>query len=386
MQERRSANDRGRPGRAVALALVLTIVVGGPPPRAAASDPPTESAYAPTADLVGAAMAPVEASEAPIRTWASPIGPVSYTPGRGLRVGDTGLTLGGSSNLILFRDEGREAHLHLDDLSLFVIWEPISRVRLFSELEYEDVFDIDTEGRSESPDEAATVERLYLDLGVSDRVNLRTGIFLTPVGRWNQIHAAPLVWTTSRPLTTELPFDPNVTGAMIWGSVFPSGGTLTYTFYDQFAGPIEGNPSFHPADHSAGARLQYDADRGWSVGTSYLAALRNGDWNHLGGLDFLWSRRPLEIMGEAIVEAGTGTAPQWGFYVQPVLAVSTRLALVTRYEHFAAPGPPPQVNIMTFGLAFRLLPTVVLKTEYQVVDRHADIAPAGFRASIAALF
>ena len=331
-------------------------------------------------------MAPVEASEAPLATWSTPIGDLRYTPGRGLGVGDTGLTLGGYSNLTLFRDEGEAARFSLEDLSLFVIWEPVARLRFFSELEYDNVSTGDSHGRAQSREESATVERLYLDLGVSDAVNLRAGIFLTPVGRWNLIHAAPLVWTTSRPLTTERPFDPNLTGIMLSGSVFPSAGTLTYTVYDQFAGPIEGNPDFDPADHSVGGRLQYDADRGWSVGTSYLAALRSGDWRHLGGLDFLWSQRPLEIMGEAVLEAGSGGAPQWGFYLQPVLALTTRLALVARYEHYAAPGPPPQVNIMTMGFAVRLVPTVVLKAEYQVVDRHTEVAPAGFRASIAALF
>ena len=84
--------------------------------------------------------------------------------------------------------------------------------------------------------------------------------------------------------------------------------------------------------------------------------------------------------------AGEGGAPQWGFYVQPVLALGSRLALVMRYEHFAAAGPPPQVNIMTGGFALRLLPTAVLKAEYQVVDRHTEVAPAGFRASLAVLF
>jgi hypothetical protein len=331
-------------------------------------------------------MAPVEASEGPLATWSTPVGALRYTPGRGLGVGDTGLTLGGYSNLMLVRDEGKAARFSLEDLSLFVIWEPVARLRFFSELEWANAFDFDDHGRAESDEESATVERLYLDFGVSDAINLRTGIFLTPVGRWNVIHAAPLVWTTSRPLTTELPFDPNVTGIMLSGAVFPSTGTLTYRVFDQFAGPIEGNPDFDPADHSAGARVEYDADRGWSVGTSYLAALRNRDWHHLGGLDFLWSQRPFEIMGEAVFEAGTGIAPQWGFYVQPVVELSPRLALVARYEHFAAPGAPPQVNVMTAGLAARLVPTVVLKAEYQVVDRHTEIAPAGFRASIAVLF
>jgi hypothetical protein len=339
-----------------------------------------------TARADGEPMSPVEASETPLWSRKTAIGDVGYMPGRGLRVGDTGLTLGGYSSLSVRRDEGEAAHLRLDDISLFVIWEPIPRLRFFSELEYADVFNADTKGHLDSPEEAATVERLYLDGGISDALNVRAGIFLTPVGRWNLIHAAPLVWTTSRPVSTVRPFDPNLTGVMVFGSFFPSVGTLTYSVFDQFAGPIEGDPDYDPADHSFGGRLQYDAEAGWSVGTSYLTARRDGDWRHLGGLDFLWSHRPLEVMGEAVVEAGDGAAPQWGFYVQPVLAVSPRLALVARYEHFAASGPPPQVNIMTAGVAFRLVPTVVVKAEYQVVDRHTGVAPAGLRASISVLF
>lgn len=334
----------------------------------------------------GPPMAPVEASEEPLVSWATPLGLLRYVPGRGLQVGDTGLALGGYSNVTLYRDEGGEANFSLEDLSLFVIYEPIARLRFFSELEYADVFDIDEDGDTESRDESATVERLYADLGISDAINLRAGIFLTPVGRWNVIHAAPLVWTTSRPLTTEVAFDPNVTGVMLSGSLFPEAGTVTYGVFDQFAGPIEGNPDFDPADHSVGTRVQYDADRGWSVGSSYVAALRHGDWRHLGGIDALWSQHPIEVMGEAVVDAGEGGAPNWGFYVQPVLSVSERVALVFRYEHFAPAGPPPQVNVMTMGFTLRLLSTVVFKSEYQVVDRSTPVAPAGFRASIAVLF
>ena len=342
-------------------------------------------AHAAGPTVAGVPMSPVEASESPIGSWTTPIGDLSYTPGRGLRVGDTGLTLGGYSNVSLLRDEGEKAHLRLDDVSLFVIWEPVARLRFFSELEYAEIFDIDSKGHVDSPDESATVERMYVDGGISDALNVRAGIFLTPVGRWNVIHAAPLVWTTSRPLVTERPFDPNVTGVMLFGSWFPSAGTVTYSVFDQFAGPIEGNPEFDPADHSLGGRLQYDADGGWSVGSSYLAARRGDDWRHVGGLDVLWSRRPLEIMGEALVQAGDGGGPEWGLYVQPVLAVSARTALVARYEHYAVPGPSA-VNVMTIGVAFRLLPTVVVKAEYQVADRLTKVEPPGFRSSIAVLF
>jgi hypothetical protein len=45
------------------------------------------------------------------------------------------------------------------------------------------------------------------------------------------------VWTTSRPLTTET-FDPNLTGVMLFGIVFPDAGALSCYLFDQFAAPL----------------------------------------------------------------------------------------------------------------------------------------------------
>ena len=82
-------------------------------------------------------------------------------------------------------------------------------------------------------------ERLYGDVNASDQVNLRLGKFLTPVGRWNVIHAQPLVWTTSRPLTTLLPFDAHTTGAMLFGSLLPDDTGVTYSVYGQFVNSLD---------------------------------------------------------------------------------------------------------------------------------------------------
>lgn len=66
-------------------------------------------------------------------------GRIAYAPAQGLRIGNTGITLGGYANVNLTRDEGRRAELALDDLSAFVAWEVAPRVHLFSEIELEDV-------------------------------------------------------------------------------------------------------------------------------------------------------------------------------------------------------------------------------------------------------
>ena len=328
-------------------------------------------------------VAPVVAGEHPIVVAPTPVGDLSYVPGRGLRVGDTGFHVGGYSNLSLTRDEGGPARLELEDVSFFLIWDPTPRLHVFSELEFEDIVEIDDQGHVGSPDDRFTAERLYADLRLSDHLQIRGGVFLTPVGRWNVIHAAPLVWTTSSPLSTE-PFSSRSTGAMLFGSFFPGPASLSYSAYGQFADVPDGNPESEPDDHSAGTRLEYALDD-WAVGSSFRAAERRSKWEHLVGVDALWHRGRFELMGEAFVQDGTRTRTEWGLYVQTVFQLLPRLFLVHRYEHFA-PRFSPQVNLITLGLAFRPFPTGVLKGEYGIVDHRTARTEPGVKFSFAVLF
>jgi hypothetical protein len=321
--------------------------------------------------------------ETPLFAFDSPVGPLAYTAGRGLRVGDTGVTLGGYASTSLVRNEGDTARVALDDVSLFVIFDPTPRLHFLAELGYADVVTLRDNGRVASQDAGLAAERLFADVQTSDALNVRAGVFLTPVGRWNAMHAAPLVWTTSRPLTTEA-FAPNLTGIMLFGTVFPSAGALTYVLFDQFAPPLAADPEFEPADHSMGGRLELTVDP-WSVGASYLAARRD-DWRHLGGVDLLWNNRVVELMGEMVVVGGGGAGSEWGAYLQAVIAVTERWSLVQRYEHFAAAEPAPSVDLMSLGLAFRPLPAAVFKVEYLIAGRSTPNAEPGFKASIATLF
>src|SRR5207247_6355632 len=76
-----------------------------------------------------AAVDPYEpAADAPVLSLPTPAGELRYTPGRGLRVGDTGLTLGGYGAVDLTRDEGGAATFTFEDLSFFFIWDPTARL------------------------------------------------------------------------------------------------------------------------------------------------------------------------------------------------------------------------------------------------------------------
>jgi len=318
-------------------------------------------------------------------TLPSPAGDISYTARRGLRLGDTRLTLAGYSNLNLVRDEGGPARLTLDDVSLFVIWDPISRFHFFSELEIEDLVEVDDHGRGGSNQNRFIAERLYGDVALADALNVRAGKFLTPVGRWNVIHAQPLVWTTSRPLATELPFDLHTTGALLFGTLFPESGSVTYGLYGQFADQLDRTPDDgQVVDRSVGGRLQYDTARGLSVGASYLSATRAGRWEHLVGLDTLWQQGPFELMGEAVFEdAPRALGTQGGGYLQGVVEVVRQWYLVGRYEYYAPPLSRPAVNL---GLAYKPWPPVIVKAEYLIADHRAEESPPGFKCSFAILF
>ena len=326
----------------------------------------------------------IRIDDRPVLSVPTSLGDIVYTPGRGLRLGDTGVTLGGYSNVNLTRDEGHRALLSLDDLSLFVSWDPSTRLHLFSELEFEDLAQVDDHGHGGNPDYQFTTERLYGDFIVSDALTARVGKFLTPVGRWNEIHAQPLVWTTSRPLVTEVPFDTHTTGAMLFGTFFPSTGSVSYALYGQATDQFDPAPTVLPADRSGGARVAYAAPSSWSVGASYLAAETHGAWRHLGGLDALVQRGRLEVMGEAVVEEGADA--QWGLYVQPVVETIPRVFLVGRYEHWEPVHGGTASNLFVGGFAYKPRPWLVLKTEYLAADHPAAESPPGFKCSVAILF
>lgn len=310
-----------------------------------------------------------------------------YEPGQGLKLGSTGVTLGGYSTIVASRDEGGPARLGLDDLALFVTWDPFSRLHFFAELEGEDLVSVDDHGHGGRVDARFAAERVYGDLALRDWLNVRIGKFLTPVGRWNVIHAQPLVWTTSRPLVTLRPFDPHTTGAMVFGNLYGTGQTATtYELFGQFTEQLAPEPTPQRADHAGGGRLEWASGEGWSVGGTYLALERHRSWRHLTGIDALWTHGPVEVMSEFSHVVGVRGADRWGLYVQGVVEVARHLYLVGRYEHDEPPSGAREVNIVVAGAAWKPWDALVLKLEYDIADHRVDDAPPGIKSSVAVLF
>lgn len=336
--------------------------------------------------------------QAPLLITPTAIGAIEYRPGRGLKIGDSGLTLGGFSTIAMSRFEGDHARLRLDDLDLFVFFDPTAYLHLFADIGFDRLIELDEDGHEDSSGAEVSVERLYGDLSVSDRLNVRFGKFLTPVGRWNQVPAEPLVWTTSRPLVTARPFDEHVSGAALWGSVFPSRGSLTYTVYGQFLddfaerthGPSETfdlTERQSPAQDGAGARLDFSTFRSWSVGTSVFSFARHGEWNHLAGVDGLWQGERVEVSGELLAGRGDPDGHRIvGLYVQPVVELASEVHAIARYEYYDPGAHEPPLHLFDVGVAWRPLPLLILKADYLFANRRSNVDPAGLRASVSLLF
>jgi hypothetical protein len=313
-----------------------------------------------------------------------------YHLGQGLRIGDSGLTLGGYGSVRYEALRTHEPQLTLSALSLFVSWDTGTRVRFFSELELEDLTLTQQERSFAARTNALELERLYADVYLSEIATFRLGKFLTPIGRWNLIHADPLVWTTSRPLITFRSFASDTTGGMLYGSLLPLGKDLDYSVYLELTDDLDPDQREGPFNEAVGLHLATHLGP-TEVGFSYAHFTREAERNEkedLFGGDFFWAHQQWELTGEFVYRAGRRQvdANEWGLFVQGTVPLSTRLFAIGRYEFFDAAGPFPGVHLWVAGLAFRPLPPLVLKAEYSFTRDNAARVPEGFATSVALLF
>jgi len=317
------------------------------------------------------------------------IGRVSYHLGRGLRLGDTRVTLGGFVNAEADALEGGESQGGLEGANLFVLFDPLSFVHGFLELESGGIAEAETGRSGVHSHLSLAVERAYGDFGASDALNLRFGKFLTPIGRWNPVPAEPLTWTASSPLIVDEVFDESTTGSMLWGSLFPRGGALSYSLYGAFLDSIRPDKAKPPVKHSAGGYLEWASLGGWSAGASYFASESpSGRWHQLGGVDGLWTPSPrMELSGEAVFGEGSRESGSlWGLYAQGVIETLDTLYAVGRYERFDPPGDAHSLDLFDVGLTWVPVPYIRLKADYEFVVHPGEPATPGFQSSLSFLF
>lgn len=325
-----------------------------------------------------------------------------YRLGQGLHVGDSGFWAGGYASARVESHRRAPWRMQLSDLSLFLGFER-DRWRFFSELELGDGLQWGDRESLSARHAYFDLERLFADYAVDKALTVRVGKFLVPIGRWNLIHADPLVWTTGRPLVTEGPFAQHATGIMLHGSFDALGLPWNYMAYVGGRNRLDFRPFGESLDgfysDAKGLRLFQEAPGRWLFGFSYAhyreKFLRPGDKNLLG-LDAHWTRKRYEIGGEFVYRIGDRgpRRDEWGLYLQGVAPLTDKLYVAGRYEIFRREGTARPAQLFVGGLAYKPLPPLVFKLEYGVGLEKGDLPPSrilggvpeGFAASVAVLF
>jgi hypothetical protein len=306
-----------------------------------------------------------------------------------------GFKLGGYSSAIISAPRKGNTEARVDDVSLMLSWENDGRFKFFGELELERPLAWNEDQRFNSKDMYFDLERLYLDYNVSEKINIRAGRFLTPTGRWNLLHAAPLVWSTTRPLATSQLFPIAVNGLMLYGMVPNETQAFEYTlFVEVLKDQIQSNQETM-FKNVAGAHfaLNNHFNLGLTLTTFTEDTLQSADYRMVG-LDFLTHVNDWEFSGEGFQRfTNSSNDGGSGAYLQSAVPLGNQWHWITRIESYHRPNKissklsdETSGERWVTGLTKQITPTRRLKMEYVGGSDDLPDAPRGFVGSFAVLF
>jgi hypothetical protein len=299
--------------------------------------------------------------------------------------------LGGytSAGLTLQRDQ--EAEAALNQISLLLTWSGESRWRFFSELELEHPITWNDDEQFHSKQSQLDLERLYVDYNLSEKVSFRAGRFLTPNSRWNLLHAAPLVWTSTRPLATSRLFPTGTNGVMLFGALPFMDGAFEYKLFGELLEDQEQDGDELEYQHVRGARLSFknQSDIGVSL-LSFDEKVNDNSSYTMLGLDFVTYLNNVEISGEGFQRFDSNNNDGGsGAYLQsavPLTAVGLNdWYWITRLETFQRPDEGSAERWLV-GVVWRVKPTQLLKLEFTGGSGDQPDSPRGFLTSFALFF
>ncbi|MDR2219027.1 MAG: hypothetical protein LBE24_00415 [Methylobacillus sp.] len=298
------------------------------------------------------------------------------------------LHLGGYASVDAQTHKGDHATARLHELSLFLVWDAGGRLRLFSEIELEKPLIWEEGGSINSKDAYLDIERLYVDYDVTGALTARGGRFLTPIGRWNVVHAAPLVWTTNRPAATERLFPMGINGAMAYGTLPTGEGSFDYALFGEMVRDQTNENNEPYFKNTRGLRLAYNGIA--EVGVT-LTEFEEDTINHpryrMVGLDFSKSVDGWEFSGEAYrrFKRNGSEDKSGGGYLQAVAPLGNRWYAVARVENLRLPETGNDGRWLV-GAAWRWRTNQIFKLEYAGGRDSNPYMPRGVAASWAILF
>ncbi len=296
----------------------------------------------------------------------------------------------------------------------FLFSEITDKLHFGTEIEFEHGANIEVDGGEAEGAGEVNVEFATLDYTLTEALNLRGGIILAPLGRFNLVHDSPINELTDRPLvSTEIePTTLSEAGFGLFGTIYPTERALvSYELYvvngftpgifEQEDGEValrlrEGRGLRGEDNNSAKSlvgRLAFSPFLGLELGASaHTGRYASRDSLFSGrerltiwGLDATFQHGPFDLLGEyaqADVDIPAAFAAQGvigtqnGYYVQgnyhfghgliPPHATSSFTGVVRwDYVDFARHATGDTRERLTLGLNWRPVPEAVLKTDFQ---------------------
>jgi hypothetical protein len=244
----------------------------------------------------------------------------------------------------------------------FIYADITEHVKFAAEIEIEHAI----RGGSENE---VSLEFGHIDYLINEPVNIRAGIVLIPIGKFNLLHDSPLNDLTDRPLVSQfvIPSTMSETGAGFYGTFYPGRTSkLDYELYVT-TGPCgyeaDGTPRVNEENGTKNSRQRkcasddgLDINNGKAVsgrvafspmlgvevaGSSYYGnAAPNGSSNPLSitAIDWTFQRGPFELIGEAAWVYAKGNSRA----IQGNTIGFAPGSLLTGRDGNSGPGIPPQ--------------------------------------------
>lgn len=298
-------------------------------------------------------------------------------------------------------------------LILYVGYKFTDRIILNTEIEYEHA------KTGEGEDGEVAVEMASLDFLLDEKINLRAGLMLVPVGLTNELHEPTLFHGNDRPQVERdvIPTTWREMGAGAFGTLTPGLDYKVYVVNGLNAADFKNsgirsgrqNGSKAKADDWAVvARLDYEPMLGLKLGGStYLGNSGQGQefagkevdaFTEIYELHAQYQYRGLELKalgaqvkvddaeylseerGAEVAEEVTGFYLETAYNVLPHIIQGTEqyLAPFFRYENIeyeqargasVAAGSSKDYKVYTVGVSYKPIPNVVLKADYRNFDR-----------------
>ncbi len=292
-------------------------------------------------------------------------------------------------------DSGRKA-VSVNTLSVFATGHVMSVFNPFVEAELMGFDVVQSGGIGGGHNGSVVLDRLYDDAILSDNLTLRVGKMLAPVGEWNEIHAAPLVLTATRPAVTFLNFSQYSTGfSMLYSD--PSRDLPDLQLYWQPHGEFLEKPStpfaFDTYRLVEGVHLRFPVSLLDQVGVSFQQTTDlHGTTQSLGGVDFQLTFGRVGLQGEATYSSlggetrGLVRRDEWGGYLAVSYALTNEVTAYSWYEQFSGRLDTTAARDLLWGVSFKPDPAIVFKLEYLQNVGGRPVNPTGVLASWSVLF